>query len=60
MKLKLDENGYVVVQDGKPVYVHDDGKEVAFDAPQTVQKISTLNGEAKQHREAKEAAEAKL
>lgn len=47
MKLKLDENGYVVVQDGKPVYVHDDGKEVAFDAPQTVQKISTLNGEAK-------------
>lgn len=32
MKLKLDENGYVVVQDGKPVYVHDDGKEVAFDA----------------------------
>ena len=29
MKLKLDENGHVVVQDGKPVYVHDDGKEVA-------------------------------
>lgn len=60
MKLKLDENGHVVVQDGKPVYVHDDGKEVAFDAPQAVQKISTLNSEAKQHREAKEAAEAKL
>lgn len=60
MKLKLDENGHVVVQDGKPVYVHDDGKEVAFDAPQAMQKISTLNGEAKQHREAKEAAEAKL
>lgn len=27
MKLKLDENGNVVVQDGKPVYVYDDGKE---------------------------------
>lgn len=60
MKLKLDENGHAVLQDGKPVYVHDDGKEVAFDAPATVQTISRLNGEAKSHREAKEAAEAKL
>ena len=60
MKLKLDADGHVVVQDGKPVYVHDDGKEVAFDAPQAVQKISALNNEAKQHREAKEAAETKL
>ena len=60
MKLKLDENGHVVVQDGKPVYVHDDGKEVAFDAPQTVATITRLNGEAKTHREAKEQLEAKL
>jgi hypothetical protein len=60
MKLKLDAEGHVVVQDGKPVYVHDDGKEVAFDAPTTVATISRLNGEAKGHREAKEAAEAKL
>ena len=60
MKLKLDENGNVVVQDGKPVYVHDDGKEVAFDAPATVAKISQLNGEAKSHRERAEEAEAKL
>ena len=58
MKLKLDENGHVVVQDGKPVYVHDDGKEVAFDAPQTVATITRLNGEAKTHREAKEQFEA--
>ncbi|RKG37888.1 DUF6651 domain-containing protein [Acinetobacter sp. WCHAc060007] len=57
MKLKLDENGHVVVQDGKPVYVHDDGKEVAFDAPQTVATITRLNGEAKSHREAKEKLE---
>ena len=60
MKLKLDENGNVVVQDGKPVYVYDDGKEVAYDVPAAVAKISSLNAEAKQHREAKEAAEAKL
>lgn len=59
MKLKLDENGHVVVQDGKPVYVHEDGKEVAFDAPATVATITRLNGEAKSHRERAEAAEAK-
>lgn len=57
MKLKLDEKGNVVLQDGKPVYVHDDGKEVAFDAPATVATISRLNAEAKSHREGKEAAE---
>lgn len=60
MKLKLDEAGHVVVQDGKPVYVHDDGKEVAFDAVSTVATITRLNGEAKTHREGKEAAETKL
>lgn len=57
MKLKLDENGNVVVQDNKPVYVHEDGKEVAFDASATVQTISRLNSEAKSHRERAEAAE---
>ena len=60
MKLKIDEQGHAVLQDGKPVYVHDDGKEVPFDAEQAVTKIASLNAEAKQHREAKEAAEAKL
>jgi hypothetical protein len=57
VKLKLDENGHAVLSDGKPVYVYDDGKEVAFDAPATVSKISALNAEAKTHREGKEAAE---
>ena len=60
MKLKLDEQGNAVLQDGKPVYVHDDGKEVPFDAPGAMAKIASLNAEAKTHREAKEAAEAKL
>jgi phage terminase Nu1 subunit (DNA packaging protein) len=64
MKLKLDANGNVVTKDVNgnklPVYVHDDGKEVEFDAAQTVSTISRLNAEAKAHREAKEAAEGKL
>lgn len=60
MKLKLDADGHVVLQDGKPVYVADDGKEIAFDAPGTVATISRLNAEAKSHRERAEAAEGKL
>lgn len=63
MKLKtitVDGKEYAVIEDGKPVYIHNDGKEVAFDAPNTVSTISRLNGEAQGHREAKEAAEAKL
>ena len=43
MKLKLDDQGHAVVQDGKPVYVYDDGKEAAFDAPAAVTKIKTLS-----------------
>ena len=57
MKLKLNDDGFAVVQDGKPVYVHDDGREVAFDAVGTVSTITRLNGEAKGHRERAEAAE---
>lgn len=60
MKLKLDENGNVVVQNGQPVYVHEDGKEAPFDAASAVSKISALNREAQGHREAKEAVEAKI
>lgn len=60
MKIKLDENGHVVLQDGKPVYVHDDGQEIVFDAPQAFAKINALSSEAKAHRTAKEQAEAQL
>lgn len=63
MKLKLvelDGKTYAEVQDGKPIYEGDDGKPIAFDAPATVATISRLNGEARSHREAKEAAETKL
>lgn len=33
MKLKLTPEGHAVVRDGKPVYVHADGREEGFDAP---------------------------
>ena len=59
-KLKTDESGNVVLNDGKPVYVKPDGSEVAIDMNQTNATISRLNAEAKSHREAKEAAESKL
>lgn len=63
MKLKLievDGKQYAEVQDGKPVYVEDDGKEVAFDAVGTRTTISRLNAEAKSHRERAETAEKAL
>jgi hypothetical protein len=60
MKLKLNDAGLAFVQDGKPVYVADDGKEIPFDVTGTLGTISRLNGEAKGHREAKEAAEKSL
>lgn len=58
MKIKLDENGNAVLKDGRPVYVMDDGEEVAIDAPALHTKVSELNGEAKKHRlNAKDANE---
>lgn len=33
MKLKLTKDGHAVVKDGKPVYVHANGREEAFDTP---------------------------
>lgn len=60
-KLKLDKDGHVVLQDGKPVYVREsDGKEVAQDVPAMLTKITDLTNESRTHREAKEAAEAKV
>lgn len=59
MKLKLNEQGFAVVQDGKPVYVDDSGTEIPFDAPAAMAKITALNGESKAHRlKAEEAATA--
>lgn len=48
MKLKtIEANGvtYAEVRDGHPVYVHDDGKEIAFDAPHAVATIKRVSDE---------------
>lgn len=50
MKLKLDPEGHVVVKDGKPVYIHDDGKEIPFDAQKATDKITELNENEKKKR----------
>lgn len=60
LKLKVDENGHVVVQDGKPVFIYEDGKEAAFDVNAAMAKIGELNEEAKTHRLTAKAAEEKL
>lgn len=61
MKLKTVEVGgkvYAEVQDGAPIYIHDDGKEIPFDGVSAAAKVKELNGEAmgrrKELREAQE------
>lgn len=65
MKLKIIEiNGkkYAEVDEAgeKPIYIHDDGKPLAFDAPATVATISRLNTENQGVRERAEGSEARL
>jgi hypothetical protein len=60
MKLKLDENGNVVLKDGKPVYINDAGNEIVFDAAQAFQKIHQLTGENTSYKARFTEAETKL
>lgn len=64
MKLKttqIDGKTYAEIDSsGFPIYLHDDGKEIGFDADQAFQKINSLSAEAKTHRLAKEQAESSL
>src|SRR5690606_27498289 len=60
MKLKLDDQGHAVVQDGHPVYLHDDGKEIAFDAAASIASIARLNRELTDARQQADAAAQKL
>lgn len=60
MKLKLDADGHVVLADGKPVYVGDDGKDYPMDVPHMYGKIVSLTSEARELRTAKETAESKV
>ena len=60
MKLKTDASGNAVLQDGKPVYVSDDGAELALDAADLYGQVKRLTGENRDHRKAKQDAETKL
>lgn len=63
MKLKtveIEGKTYAEVQDGKPLFLGDDGKEVAFDAAGTVASLTATRGEAMRHRQDKEDAQKAL
>ena len=53
---KLDADGKLELKDGNPIYLDASGRESIVDGG----TITRLNGEARAHREAKEAAETKL
>lgn len=46
MKVKLDKDGHVVVQDNFPVWVADDGKEIPYDVPRLINDLSRVNSES--------------
>ena len=58
--VKVGEVEYAVIQDGKPVYVEENGNEVPVDVPAVRATVTRLSNEAKTNREAKEALDAKL
>jgi hypothetical protein len=51
MKIKTDDSGNPIFQDGKPVYVMDDGQEFIADVPSMYKKTIELKGESKRFRE---------
>lgn len=63
MKLKTIEVGgvtYALIENGNPVYTHDDGRDVAFDAPATVTTINRITEESKGFKTRAQSAETKL
>jgi hypothetical protein len=62
MPFKFNADGTIAVDAEKklPIFIHPNGTEAPFDADTTLGTITRLNGEAKTHREGKEAAELKL
>ena len=50
LKLKTNEDGVVELKDEKPVYVDQDGKEVALDAPKLWGDLKAANNESAQRR----------
>ncbi len=63
MELKtkeIDGVTYAETSDGKPVYIHEGNEEKPMDVAHMMRAISERNKECQTHREAKEAAQAKL
>ena len=62
MPFKYNADGTIAIDGEKklPIFIHPNGTEAPFDADTTLGTITRLNGEAKTHREAKEAAEQRL
>jgi len=60
MKLKLDDAGNVVVADGKPVYVFDDGKEAPFDVPDMYGKLARDGRRNSELQKALEASDVRI
>ena len=60
MKLKLDDKGNAVVLDGKPVYVQDDGKEMAYDVPDLVHKVNARAAQSQRVEDENKELKAKL
>ncbi len=60
MKIKLDEAGAVILQDGKPIYVADDGKEFPLDGGHLYGRVTELTKENTSHRTRFTDAETKL
>lgn len=57
MKLKVNDDGFAEVKDGKPVYVDDQGKEHVYDAPAMRNSLDKLNTDLADTRKAKETLE---
>lgn len=55
--IDIEGKTYALVQDGKPVYKGDDGKDVAFDAAGTVGTISRITEESKGYKTRAQTAE---
>jgi len=51
MPYKTNEEGHVVLDDGKPVFVKEDGTETAVDFENLVQTVNSTNSESKARKE---------
>lgn len=60
MKLKLDEQGNPILDNGLPVFVSEEGKDVPVDVPRLFADIKRLNGESAGRRKEIEVLNEKL